>query len=422
MKKLALFLFFLFVTYVHLYAQMFRHFSTAELEHKVYNESSDFKKIKEKEIEFDKYLNDEFLQKEGMKPITLPLVFHIILPDTNIVNKLQIEKQIIALNDAFSNKIVMPDDDYYRDYAVDTEIRFCVPNFNEKYIHFKSIPANYKFNNLFEIKSEEIGLEPLKPEKYINIWIADLGDTLISGQKFSLAGYSQLPMRDNKSDGIVIDVDYFGKFPENEEYSEGYTLVHLMGTYLGLKPLTGFSECEGDGIEDTPDINVESLICWEQNEINHVASGCSPNVRRMTRNFMDNIPDECAAMFTYGQKVRMQGMLGLKGARYSSYDETLIGCEKKLYKQLNTIENSVQSNIIIYPNPSKYKITVECINFSSNIAQKFEITNILGQTLKTGEILPHLEIGIKDWPQGTYFFIAKSKNSAPVKRSFEVLR
>jgi hypothetical protein len=81
-------------------------------------------------------------------------------------------------------------------------------------------------------------------------------------QSFTEAGFAQLPFRQSETDGIVIDVDLFGPQKDNPLYSKGYTLVHLMGIYLGLKPLTGFYDDAGDGVDDTPENNIETLsVC-----------------------------------------------------------------------------------------------------------------------------------------------------------------
>lgn len=63
--------------------------------------------------------------------------------------------------------------------------------------------------------------------------------------------------------------------------------------------------------DDTPEINGATLICLPQREDYFVATGCFGNLRRMNKNSADNIPDDCAAMFTLGQRRKMHANLGV---------------------------------------------------------------------------------------------------------------
>lgn len=126
---------FIFVNAVN--AQIFRHFQNAEFDKIVFTNSPDKKIIRDREIEFEQYFKNEFLLFEEIKPITLPIVFNLLVSDKKQVSNEQILNQIIALNRAFGNEIKMPEDDYYKDYAVDTELRFCIPEFNENFIREK---------------------------------------------------------------------------------------------------------------------------------------------------------------------------------------------------------------------------------------------------------------------------------------------
>ncbi|MBK8819408.1 MAG: hypothetical protein IPN49_10080 [Saprospiraceae bacterium] len=78
----------------------------------------------------------------------------------------------------------------------------------------------------------------------------------------------------------------------------------------------------------------------------------------MNRNFMDNVPDECTSMFTYGQMARMQAMLGLKGPRRSFVDEAYFGCTTVKTNSISTIIEK-DSYIRLYPNPGNDKIFLE---------------------------------------------------------------
>ncbi len=410
---------FIFVNAVN--AQIFRHFQNAEFDKIVFTNSPDKKIIRDREIEFEQYFKNEFLLFEEIKPITLPIVFNLLVSDKKQVSNEQILNQIIALNRAFGNEIKMPEDDYYKDYAVDTELRFCIPEFNENFIRVKKVPEGTIFSDFEEIKKSEKGLEAFNSDKFINIWVCDLGTKIIENQKFIVAGYSQLPLRGSKTDGIVINIDLFGKQSLNELYSEGYTLVHLLGVYLGIKPLTGFGPCEGDGVDDTPNINAETLICLPQTNIHYVSDGCYFNDRRMTRNFMDNIPDYCATMFTWGQKTRMHGYLGMKGPRYGLVDDIYKECVITQPSSIN--QGKDINNIIIYPNPSNNTINIES-NIDNDTGQNhtYSVFNLMGQKIESGKLINDVTIDVRSWQSGYYIFVVKLTDGKIFKKKFEVIK
>ncbi|MGB4837984.1 MAG: T9SS type A sorting domain-containing protein [Saprospiraceae bacterium] len=403
-----------------IYAQQYRKFETGEYEKNILEDDKIKKVLREKEIEFETYFKNEFLLYEKAEIITLPLVFNIVLSSDKVLDYEIIKAQVKILNEAFSNQIKMPKDDYYKDKAVDAEIRFCVPEYSDKYIRRKEISKNTKWTDKNEMK-EENGLSPYKPDKFINIWITDVDDAVVEKQKFINGGYAQLPGREEKTDGIVIDVDLFGPRPSQKLYSKGLTLVHLMGTYLGLKPLTGFSPCEGDGVDDTPDSNVDTYDCLPQTEIYYLASGCGWNERRMNHNFMDNVPDDCGAMFTHGQKMRMHAYLGKKGPRNKLIDKEYKDCGKNVVSDRSV---SVPSEVIrLYPNPATEEISIEVAYSDPNqiIHIGYEIYNSTGKVILSGQLQQKNTIKIKEWPTGIYYLLTKidSKNYT---KTFEVVR
>ncbi len=146
-------------------------------------------------------------------------------------------------------------------------------------------------------------------EKYLNIWVVNLPD--------SISGYAQMPAGPIGTDGIVIDARYFGKKPTDDKtfpYTEGKTLIHLIGSYLNLYELWSETElCGDDFVEDTPIHNAPTLGCVDYRHV----STCGDNPVAMTMNFMDNTNDDCQYMFTKGQLKRMHACLVKDGIRVS---------------------------------------------------------------------------------------------------------
>jgi hypothetical protein len=231
---------------------------------------------------------------------------------------------------------------------------------------------------------------------------------------------AQLPFREIKSDGIIINSKLFGSHPENEFYKQGYTLVNLMGKYLGLKPLHGYQPCEGDGVNDTPDINAETIFCYPQDSSFYVSDGCYFQDRRMTHNFMDNIPDECAAMFSFGQKVRMHAFLGLKGPRHTLINENYDDCNR--FNLISSTKESGDNDVLLYPNPTNNYINIEWKNNNNGEINSYIIYNLLGDKILTGEFNEKVSLDLSFFSQGIYFLFVKTNTGSQAKKIFSVIR
>lgn len=123
MKKLLICLMFLAILN-DIQAQTFRKYFTHEYEEAAFQKSVDSIRIVEEQSRFRRYCIDDFVLNHEISIVTLPIVFNITVPENKIPDKQIILGQIDALNKAFRNKIAMPTDDFYHDYAVDAEIEF----------------------------------------------------------------------------------------------------------------------------------------------------------------------------------------------------------------------------------------------------------------------------------------------------------
>ncbi len=406
----------LFVSYASLYGQTYRKYNTHEFEEIVFQKSMDSLRIVEEQSKFRRYFIDDFVLNHEISIVSLPIVFNIVVAENKIPDKQIILGQIDALNRAFRNKIGMPEDDYYRDYAVDAEIEFCLPSYTDEFVRILPTEIRFRPDDFTSMKNTELGIDAFKPDQYINVWVVDIEDDINNEFYWLNGGFAQLPFRDSKTDGIVIDIDFFGANEKSDFYKEGYTLVHLLGIYLGLGPLEGFSYDASDFVDDTPLNNGPSIVCYEQTEVSYVATGTFGNERRMTRNFMDNIPDDCASMFTLGQKWRMHGILSKEGPRGSLLTLNENPCNND--GGVSTQDDDFKSrNIKIYPNPSSDRITLE-VNSTDMIADQsisMTVINTLGAIIFQENINYQHEIDVQGWPSGIYILELKNANWTATK-------
>ena len=78
-------------------------------------------------------------------------------------------------------------------------------------------------------------------------------------------------------------------------------------------------------------------------------------------------------------------------------------------------ENSLKNNFFVYPNPASSEITVRLGKACSDCS--FEITNALGQTVKTEKLLSYEnKINIAGLSNGVYYLRLKNNNASYVQK------
>jgi len=250
--------------------------------------------------------------------INIPLVFHVLAKkDGSVPGKEQIAKQIEILNQAFG--VFTPED---KDVP-NEEVKRYLESGGNPGIQFylgssELVSSGIKIVNtdrdVWGIKNEiqdskAGGSAPETPEKFINIWIAELGD--------SNAGFAYMPGSPKHLDGIIIDPDYLWAETREDKspYSQGKTLVHLMGTYLGLYELWNeTTPCEDDKVFDTPLHDYPSDVVSTEKNHRQICF-CLGSPVAMYMNFMDNTRDHQLSLFTKGQITRMRAVLSQEGPR-----------------------------------------------------------------------------------------------------------
>lgn len=287
-------------------------------------------------------------------PMTISLVFHILLANPSIVTNEMLNQQIDMLNQGFSQ--ITPLDDFLSKNLSFTNENISKPNLTfciasgssdnkEEALIFRKAINKSKLNDL-DIKDVEYGGSAvIDPDRMVNIWIVDLEN--------DDAGYAQWPGGNLELDGIVLDYDYLigGK---QKKYNLGKSLIHLMGSYFGLYELWGQreGECSDDLLEDTP---IHNAANFTPTPYAHYST-CHPSNIELINNYMDNTDDRYTNHFTKDQTSRIRFMLSEKGER------------KQLVNGGNCVDNVVidhhtdkrnKESTSVYPNPFSGKFILK---------------------------------------------------------------
>jgi type III secretory pathway component EscV len=95
-------------------SQMYKFYYDVDWEKDVYYNNLNRIEIDKKQLEFERYIENDFKYFEEIKPKTLPLVFNILTSDPSSITFSQIQDQIVNLNKAFANEIGMPLNDFLK--------------------------------------------------------------------------------------------------------------------------------------------------------------------------------------------------------------------------------------------------------------------------------------------------------------------
>lgn len=255
-------------------------------------------------------------------PIVIPVVFYVVTPSTGDVSNIlytRITEQLAALNSAFNG----------------TNIQFCMAtkSATTNYIPYVSgsfpdvnVPQIIRVYNssiathdISTIASQQALLgtahQNITKDKYLRIWIVK--DIVDSGQPTGILGYSPMPLTSSILDGVVIRYDAIGG-PSNcvgclPDYTQGKTLAHEVGHYLGLYH-TFQDGCLGSDSGTCMDKG--DRVCDTAQSLNPISS-CNATINSCPENsdndnldnFMCYSDEPCRTTFTTGQVERMMMIL-----------------------------------------------------------------------------------------------------------------
>lgn len=260
--------------------------------------------------------------------IKIPVVVHVIHDEfsgqvglegsTNISDQ-QIFSQIKVLNEDFRKAAGTPGFNILEEGA-DMEIEFFLAQEDEFGNPSSGITRTYQNRPSYNIFSDLGFVSSLAywdANKYLNIWVLNLGGLYLGYGEFPGAAIDGLELTDPPAvtDGIFVDYQVFGRRTGTAStgiYSYGRTLTHEIGHWLGLIHTWGDERCGDDYCDDTPQAEREN----DSERCRDIFSRCTGTVsRNMIENYMDYSPDSCMNVFTEDQKARVRMVLELSPRR-----------------------------------------------------------------------------------------------------------
>ncbi|GAB2963704.1 hypothetical protein GCM10027048_36050 [Hymenobacter coalescens] len=242
--------------------------------------------------------------------VTIPVVVHVVYNTAaQNVPQSQIDAQIRVLNEDFAkmNADAANTPALYAGLAANTNIQFVLaqrdPNGAPTTgVVRKSTKTRSFSSNDFVKYSSKGGSDAWPREKYLNLWLCNLGQGLL--------GYAQFPGGPAATDGVVC---LYSSVPGGtaSNYNKGRTATHEVGHWLNLRHIWGDATCGNDLVADTPTQQTSNGGCPTFPKVS-----CG-NQGDMSMNYMDYTYDACMYMFTAGQSSRMNALFASGGARAS---------------------------------------------------------------------------------------------------------
>lgn len=269
---------------------------------------------------------DGFSDRLKSDIIRIPVVVHVLHRGEAIgtgfnISQEQIESQIKVLNQDFrrlnDDRSRTPHD--FTSVAADAKIEFQLACRDEKNQPTTGITRTFAGQEVFFKRNgngmtDEIatgikfnstgGKDAWNTNKYLNIWVCNLGGTLL--------GYAQSPgLGAANTDGVVVRFSAFGNTGNVvAPFHTGRTATHEIGHWLNLRHIWGDADCGNDLVNDTPTQKNSTYGC-KSHPFN---SDCGAH-SRMFMNYMDYSDDDCMNLFTEGQKNRMLALFSTGGFR-----------------------------------------------------------------------------------------------------------
>ena len=253
---------------------------------------------------------------------TVPVVFHIVLTNPDIVTDAMILAQLDTINSAFSGKYKSTAiGEWFSNLFGQSSIQFCLAQRTPEGLPSTGIHRVSTSRSSFSVESESVkytaqgGTNIWDNTSYMNIWITQLSGGIL--------GYSSFPNDGAIAEqGVVID---YRSLPggNSTAYDEGKTLVHEAGHFFNLYHIWGDDNgsCNGsDDVDDTPNQANSTTVCANGKSFDRCTNSGNGI---MYQNYMDYTPDECLLMFTTEQALRMETAFN---TYYSSFSNS-IACQ-----------------------------------------------------------------------------------------------
>ncbi|GAA3127663.1 hypothetical protein JOF29_007479 [Kribbella aluminosa] len=239
----------------------------------------------------------------------IPVVVHVVWnAAAQNISQAQIDSQVEVLNRDY--RATNPDTSIvpgvFSGLIADAQVEFFLatqdPSGNPTNGVTRTQTSTASFSTDDKVKSSATGgIDPWPADKYLNIWVCQLGGGLL--------GYAQFPGGPAQTDGVVILHSGFGtNGTAAAPFDLGRTTTHEVGHFFNLFHIWGDdgTGCSGsDECDDTPNAAGPN---FGVPTFPHVTCSNGPN-GDLFYDYMDYTDDRGMVMFTTGQVARMQATL-----------------------------------------------------------------------------------------------------------------
>lgn len=242
---------------------------------------------------------------------TIPVVFHIVSTNPELVSDDKIQAVLDTLNKDFSgsNEDSVKIPSYFKPLFGKSGIQFCLAQRTPEGEATKGIERIITTQTTFIAGSDDVknvatlGANSWDTKRYLNVWLCILSNNVL--------GYSTFPGdvgTQSENQGVVID---YRTLPGGSltNYNKGKTLTHETGHFFNLYHIWGDDKgaCTGsDFVDDTPNQADATSSCYTGIKTDSCTPGGSGV---MYQNYMDYTYDNCMVMFTVQQVIRMETAL-----------------------------------------------------------------------------------------------------------------
>lgn len=268
-------------------------------------------------IEYNKML-DAYLEnmahsnKKVNATITIPVVLHVVYrTSAENISDAQAISQLNVLNNDFqklnSDTTLIPS--IFKSASGGVNFTFCLaqrdPNGNPTtgVVHKQTTQTSFTTDDKVK-KTASGGDDAWDVTRYVNIWICNLGTSLL--------GYGEFPTSSlSNTYGLVINYTAAGTMgTATAPYNKGRTGTHEFGHCFNLYHIWGDDNgaCTGsDQCNDTPNQKAENYGTPSFPQGTSASGGCctSSDQSSMFMNYMDYVDDAAMVMFTKNQCARM---------------------------------------------------------------------------------------------------------------------
>jgi hypothetical protein len=243
--------------------------------------------------------------------VTIPVVFHVVEKGQTIATDAQLLAQLDTINKDYAglNAGASGVPSHFQPFFGQSGIRFCMAQRTPDNMPTTGIVRYTTTRNSFSDNDENIkyraqgGADAWDPDSYLNVWVCDLGSTMLGYATFPYGGPAN-------EQGVVL---HYRSLPgsSNTDFNGGKTLTHEIGHYFNLNHIWGDDRgtCAGtDEVDDTPNQGDANRILRTGIVLDNCAT-TAPGF--MYQNYMDYSPDANLIMFTKLQVVRMEASFAM---------------------------------------------------------------------------------------------------------------